>query len=337
MRRKLTIAARDYALSAPFVIARGAKTVARQIEVTIEEDGAVGCGAAVPYRRYGETIESAVAVLTALQPRIEAGLDREALLSAAPPCAARASLDAALWDLEAQIAGKPVCALAGLPPPQPVTTALTLVIDVPEAMAAAAAARAFAPLLKMKLAGDRADDARIAAVLAAAPGARLILDANEGLDRHTLDHLLAALPRDRIALIEQPLPAAADSALSGLVTDIPLYADESFHGPDDLPRLLGRYQGVNVKLEKTGGLTGALNAVTAARQAGFCVMLGCMVGSSRALAPAFLLAPLADVVDLDGSLFLAEDDAGGILAKGALLSPPSLWGAPRGAPGGGSR
>lgn len=329
MRRKLTIAARDYPLHAPFVIARGAKTVARQIEVGLEEDGAIGRGAAVPYARYGETIDSAAGALEALRAKIESGLDRRALLESTPPSAARASLDAALWDLEAQRTGKPVYDLAGVPAPRPVASALTLVIDEPDAMAAAAAGRAFASLLKMKLAGDGRDEARIGAVLAAAPDARLILDANEGLTSGGLAQLLARVPRDRIALIEQPLPAADDAALLRLEARIPLYADEAFHGPEDLPRLKGGYQGVNVKLEKTGGLTAALDAIAAARREGFGVMLGCMVASSLALAPAFLLAPLADIVDLDGALFLAKDDEGGVAAKGAVLTPPSLWGTPR--------
>lgn len=338
MRRRLTIGARDYRLAEPFVISRGAKSVARQIEIAIDEDGATGRGAAVPYARYGESVESAVAVAEAVRREIESGADRDALLTLLPPSAARAGVDAALWDLAAQRSGKPVHVLAGFPAPAPVSTALTIPVAAPEAVAAAAAARAYAALLKLKLAGDGADSARILAALAAAPRARLILDANEGLDRNALEALVSALPPERIALIEQPLPASADAALADYASPIPLYADESFHGPADVGRVKGLYRGVNVKLEKSGGLTAALAAVDAARRAGLSVMIGSMVGSSLALAPAFLLASTADVVDLDGALFLAEDDAGGVSLTrdregGAILNPPLLWGAPR-LPGG---
>lgn len=334
MRRRLTIRTRDYKLAEPFVISRGAKRVARQIEIAIDEDGATGRGAAVPYGRYGESIESAVAAAEAVRDDIESGADREALLTLLPPTAARASLDAALWDLAAQLSGKPTHVLAGLPAPAPVSTALTIPVAAPEAVAAAAAARAYAAMLKLKLAGDGADSARIAAALAAAPRTRLILDANEGLDRIALEALVSVLPAERIALIEQPLPASSDGPLSDYASLIPLYADESFHGPADIGRVKGLYRGVNVKLEKSGGLTAALAAVDAARRAGLSVMIGSMVGSSLALAPAFLLASTADVVDLDGALFLAEDDAGGVTLtgdqdRGAILRPPLLWGAPR--------
>jgi L-alanine-DL-glutamate epimerase-like enolase superfamily enzyme len=330
MGRRLTVSNREIPLSRPFVIARGAKTHARQIEVALREGAALGRGAAVPYARYGETLQSAAAALDDIRPRIEAGLSRVELLSAMAPCAARAALDAALWDLEAQLSGVPVFQAAGLPKPASFDTAMTLVVDAPVVMAARAASRAFAPILKMKLAGDGVDPARVEAVLAAAPHARLILDANEGLDRAGLRTLIETLPNERIALIEQPLPVGLDGALAGLGSSIPLYADESFHTPADLARLKGFYQGVNVKLEKAGGLTAAIAAIRAARREGFSVMLGCMVVSSLGLAPAYLLAPLADVVDLDGFMFLAADDPGGIVAAGARLSPPTLWGAARG-------
>lgn len=330
MGRRLTVSIREIPLSRPFVIARGAKTHARQIEVSLREGAAQGRGAAVPYARYGETLKGALAAIEDIRPRIESGLSRSELLSATAPSAARAALDAALWDLEAQMTGIPVFEAAGLPKPSSFDTAMTLVVDSAEVMAERAAARFFAPILKMKLAGDGEDAARVRAVLAAAPRARLILDANEGLSRAELEFLLRMLPPQRIALIEQPLPAGSDGALADLGSSIPLYADESFHTPADLPRLKGLYQGVNVKLEKSGGLTAAIAAIKAARAEGLNVMVGCMVASSLGLAPACLLAPLADVVDLDGFLFLSEDDPGGITAEGARLSPPTLWGAPRG-------
>ncbi|MEO1309788.1 MAG: enolase C-terminal domain-like protein, partial [Pseudomonadota bacterium] len=219
--------------------------------------------------------------------------------------------------------------LAGLQAPKPATTCYTLSVDTPDAVGEAAVA-AKAPLLKMKLAGDGLDAERIAAASDAAPGARFVLDANEGLDAAGLDDLLARLDVARIAMIEQPLPADADAALADVRSPAPLCADESFHTAEDIPRLAGLYDAVNIKLDKTGGLTGAIAAARATEAAGLRIMIGCMVGSSLAMAPAAHLAPLAAVVDLDGPLLLAEDDASPIPYAGTLMGapPPALWGGP---------
>ncbi len=320
---RLSVTRDIFALRRPFTISRGSRTHAHILTVTIEAEGATGRGECVPYARYGETLASVEAQIAALPPRF----DRAALQTLLPPGAARNAVDCTLWDLEAKRTGRPVRELAGLPEPGPEITAYTLSLDTPEAMRAEAAANAHRPLLKTKL-GGAGDLARIEAVRSGAPDARLILDANEGWTPATYAALLPALLRLRVELVEQPLPAGADEALADLPRPVPICADESCHDRASLPALAGRYDVVNIKLDKAGGLTEALALREAAIAAGFRVMVGCMVGSSLAMAPAVLVAQGAAFTDLDGPLLLAEDRAPTLTydALGVHPAPPALWG-----------
>lgn len=329
-RRSLDARIARFALAKPFRIARGVKTEATTLEVRIQEGDCFGWAEAVPYPRYGETPEQALALLEQVRPQIEAGADRDTLASLLPPGAVRNALDCALWHLEAQRRGTPVYALAALPPPEPVETALTISIDTPERMAAEAAqaaAQTLAPLLKIKLDAEMAVE-RITAVHRAAPAARLILDANESWTPAILQAVCAVAAENGAVLIEQPLPAGADQALVRGQSPVPICADESCHTHDDLAFIAPRYDAVNIKLDKCGGLTEAIALYRAARALDLEVMVGCMVGSSLAMAPAMLLAGFADYVDLDGPLLLAEDRADGLASFGQRLYPPvaALWG-----------
>jgi len=325
--RQLTVRAESWPIAGTFTISRGSKTKADVVVVEIREGGHVGRGECVPYPRYGETIEAAVAAIEGLRPEIARGLDREALQSAMPPGAARNAVDCALWDLDAKRSGRPVWQLAGLAPPRPVTTAYTLSLDTIDSMATAARGNAHRPLLKLKLSGP-GDLDRVRAVHEAAPGARLIVDANEAWTAATYAELAPELKPLGVELIEQPLPADADDALAGLPRPVPVCADESCHDAARLDRIVGRYDAINIKLDKTGGLTEALALAAAARAAGLEIMVGCMVGTSLAMAPALLVAQGARWVDLDGPLLLAEDRVPGLAYDGSLVPPPSpaLWG-----------
>ncbi len=337
-RARLSGVARErFAIRGGFTISRGAKREAEMVVATLEAtlpDGrrARGRGECVPYGRYGETVEGVMAAIEAVAPDIAAGLDRQALQGVMPAGAARNALDCAFWDLEAKATGLPVWRLAGLEPPGPVATAFTLSLGTPEAMASAARATEM-PLLKLKLGGVElggGDDdlARVAAVRRAAPKARLIVDANEGWTMARLRLLAPELAALGVALIEQPLPAGADAALSDYASPVPLGADESCHGIAELPTLRGRYQVLNLKLDKTGGLTAALALKAAAEAAGFGVMVGCMVATSLSMAPAFLLAQGADFVDLDGPLLLERDREPGAVYEGTWMQVPEIevWG-----------
>jgi len=283
----------------------------------------------VPYGRYGEAVDGVAAAISAQAAAIAGGMDRQALQDAMPAGAARNALDCAFWDLECKAAGLPAWKLAGLAEPKPVATAFTLSLAAPDAMGQAALAAAAMPLLKLKLGGgDAGDIARVRRVRENAPNARLIVDANEGW---TLDQLKALAPELAalgVALIEQPLPAGQDATLAGFSWPVPLGADESCHGIDSLAELQGRYGVVNIKLDKTGGLTGALALKAAAQPAGLGIMVGCMVATSLSMAPAFLLAQAADFVDLDGPLLLERDRDPGIAYDGAWMSAPdaAVWG-----------
>jgi L-alanine-DL-glutamate epimerase-like enolase superfamily enzyme len=321
-----------FAIRGGFAISRGRK---REAEVVVAVLGAVlpdgrpvrGRGECVPYGRYGETVEGVAAAIAAAGPAIASGLDRAGLQTLMPAGAARNALDCAFWDLEAKAADLPAWRLAGLNPPVPVATAFTLSLGTPDAMAAAARAAGM-PLLKLKLGGGDDDIARVAAVRRAAPEARLIVDANEGWSMAQLRALAPQLADLGVALIEQPLPAGADSALADYTCPAPLGADESCHGIEELPELRGRYQVLNLKLDKTGGLTAALALKAAAEAAGFGIMAGCMVATSLSMAPAFLLAQGAEFVDLDGPLLLEQDREPGAVYKGAWMQPPGtdVWG-----------
>lgn len=331
--RRVDVRHDRFALRRPFRIARGEKVAADVVTVSIAENGVVGRGEGVPYARYGETIEDAIAAIRAVGKALKAGATRDDVRGLLPPGAARNAVDAALWDLEARLAGTSVGALAGLPPLGPVASAITIGIEDLGTVAAEARRLAHVPLLKLKV--DRSNpEARIAAVRAAAPTPQLIIDPNESWTIDEVVRLQQFLVDHRVDLLEQPLPAAADGALAGVASRVPVCADESLHTAADLPALRGRYAVVNVKLDKTGGLTEALLLADAARREGFGLMIGCMVASSLGIAPAMLLAQDAAFVDLDGPLWLAEDRMGGVVDdRGVLLPPaPGFWGTPPGAP-----
>ncbi|HEX2136784.1 MAG TPA: N-acetyl-D-Glu racemase DgcA [Microvirga sp.] len=328
MARSLTVAIERFPIAGKFTIARGSRTEAVVVTATVGENGAAGRGECVPYPRYGETVAGVAAAIEALRPRIEAGIGREALQDLMPPGAARNALDCALWDLDAKRSGIRAHVTAGVDRWRPVTTAYTISLDTPEAMAEAAAAAADRPILKVKFGAADGDLERIAAVRRAAPDATLIADANEGwTEDNLLDHL-AACAEAGFALVEQPLPATSDVFLASLPRPVPVCADESVHDRAGLDRLVGLYDAVNIKLDKTGGLTEALALADAAQARGFALMIGCMVGTSLAMAPAMVLAPRARFVDLDGPLLLARDREPGLTYEGSLVYPPSpaLWG-----------
>ena len=325
--RTLTIARESWPIAGKFTISRGSKTVADVVTVTLTENGVTGRGECVPYSRYKETVDGVVAALAAARAAIEAGLTRADIAKHIEPRAARNALDCALWDLEAKLIGKPVWQLTGLPEPQTLVTAYTLSLDTPEAMGAAAAKAAHRPLLKLKL-GAEGDAERLTAIRANAPNSRLIVDANEGWTPQTLPAMFAACAKHGVELVEQPLPASDDEALRTIKRPIAICADESAHDREGLHELIGKYDAINIKLDKTGGLTQALELAKAAEQAGLSIMVGCMLATSLAMAPAMLIASKAAFVDLDGPLLLAKDREPGIAFEGSLMRPaePALWG-----------
>ena len=319
----ISVTAESFRLAEVFTISRGSRTEARVLTVSVEREGFAGRGECVPYARYGESLESVADQIAGLPE----GIGRAALQEALPPGAARNAVDCALWDWEAKRAGRRVWELAGLPAPGPVVTAFTLSLDTPERMEAAAARHAHRPLLKIKL-GTPDDRPRLEAVRRGAPAAPLIVDANEGWTAGVYADLAPHLVRLGVALVEQPLPAGEDAALLGMARPVPVCADESCHDRASLPALKGKYDMVNIKLDKSGGLTEALALRDAARAAGFEVMVGCMVGSSLAMAPAVLVAQGAEVADLDGPLLLAEDRDPPLAYDEQGAHPPeaALWG-----------
>ncbi len=323
----LRVATERWPIAGAFTISRGSKTQAEVVVAEISDGLVRGRGECVPYGRYNETIEGVVATIADLAPEVARGLDRAALQGMLPPGAARNALDCALWDLAAKRAGQPVHELLGLASPGPRVTAYTISLDTPAAMAVAAAKAASRPLLKVKL-GRSGDAARIAAVRAAAPRSELIVDANEGWSAEDLADNLAACAAAGVTLVEQPLPADADDALARVPHPIPICADESVHDRASLAKLVGKYEAINLKLDKTGGLTEALAVADQAEHQGFALMVGCMISTSLAIAPAVLLAQRARVVDLDGALLLARDRPDGLRYDDARVFPPSraLWG-----------
>lgn len=313
----------SFRLAEVFTISRGSRTEAQVLTVTVMRGGATGRGECVPYARYGETLESVAAQIESLTPEIT----RADLQTALPAGAARNAVDCALWDLEAKQAGCRAWELAGLAAPGPEITAFTLSLDTPERMQAQAAKHAFRPLLKIKL-GTPDDMARLEAVRAGAPEARIIVDANEGWSAEVYADLAPHLLRLGVEMVEQPLPAGEDEALREIARPLPVCADESCHDRASLPGLRGKYDMVNIKLDKTGGLTEALALRDAALVEGYGVMVGCMVGSSLAMAPAVLVAQGARVTDLDGPLLLAEDRDSPLRfdERGVHPPDPALWG-----------
>ena len=324
----LAVRIERWPLARPFTISRGSKTEAVVVTVELESDGRCGRGEAVPYARYGETPEGVVAAIEAARPALHAGLNRAALQAAMPAGAARNALDCAFWDLEAKETGRRPAQLAGLPPPKPLMTAFTISLDEPGAMAEAAVQAAKLPLLKVKLGGGYDDAARIAAVRRAAPKAELIVDANEGWNEHDLERNLIACAQAGVMLIEQPLPEGRDGALCRIKRAVPICADESVHDRASLDALGGKYDAINVKLDKAGGLTEALALASEAERRGLSIMVGCMVATSLAMAPAMLVAQRARIVDLDGPLLLAKDRPHGLRYEDGIAYPPepALWG-----------
>jgi len=327
MARVISVESERFPIAGAFTISRGSKTEAEVINVTIDENGHVGRGECVPYKRYGETMDGVREAIEAMRGRLAMGIGRTALLDAMPAGAARNAVDCALWDLEAKLSGTPVADAICAAPPRALETAYTLSLGEPEAMAAQARANAARPLLKVKIGGDN-DKARIRAVTEAATASRIILDANEGWTDDNIVENLAFAAEQGIALIEQPLPAGRDGILRQIAHPVPICADESVHEAKGLEALVGLYDAVNIKLDKSGGLTEALVLRERARALGFRIMVGCMVGTSLAMAPAVLLAQGADFVDLDGPLLLARDREPGLVYQGSLVLPPdrTLWG-----------
>ena len=323
----LSVRSERWPIAGAFSISRGAKTEAQVVVAELGDGRHRGYGECVPYARYDETVAGVIAALGAIGNKLAFGLDRASLQQAMPAGAARNALDCAFWDIEAKRAGKPAHELAGLPAPKPLTTAYTISLGTPETMAEAARAASTRTLLKIKL-GAPGDPERIAAIRAAAPRSELIVDANEGWTAGNLAANLAACAAVGVTLVEQPLPAGDDAALASIARPIPVCADESVHDRASLATLVGRYDAVNIKLDKTGGLTEALAMAAEAGRLGFAIMVGCVVATSLSMAPAILLAQRARVVDLDGALLLAKDRPDGLRYEDSLVYPPTpnLWG-----------
>jgi len=324
---ELCVSAESWPIRGSFTISRGAKTVAETVRVELHDGGFKGAGECVPYARYGESRDSVIGQIESLRCDIQQGMDRVRLQQTLPPGAARNALDCALWDLQAKMSQHRVWELLALPAMRPLTTAFTLSLDSPGNMHSAALENADRPLLKLKLAGE-GDIERVRAVRQGAPNARLIVDANEGWDFGSYRAMVPELIQLGVEMIEQPLPAADDEALRSLDRPIPICADESCHGTESLKRIVDRYDMVNIKLDKAGGLTEALQLRKAAEAQGLQIMVGSMLATSLAMAPAMLLAQGAAIVDLDGPLLLESDRRPGLRFERSLVfpPPPELWG-----------
>lgn len=327
MPATLTARIETWPIAGTFTISRGAKTEAVVVVAELSRGGHTGRGECVPYARYGETAEATLAAISAMAGAFAQGLDRATLQTAMPHGAARNAVDCALLDLEAKESGQRVWDLLQRPAPRPCTTAYTISLGTPEAMAAATARAAHRPLLKIKL-GSEDDAARIQAVRKAAPECELIVDANEGWTADNIGFHLDACHNAGVMLVEQPLPAGHDEALTRIKRPIAVCADESVHDLASLPALAGRYDAINIKLDKAGGATEALKMADAARAMSLEIMVGCMVATSLAMAPAMLIARAARFVDLDGPLLLAKDREGGLRYDASTVHPPeaALWG-----------
>jgi L-alanine-DL-glutamate epimerase-like enolase superfamily enzyme len=325
--RSLTVAIERFPIAGTFTIARGSKTEAVVVTATITEGPHIGRGECVPYARYGETVEGVAADIAKQAEAIANGASRLELQGHMPAGAARNAIDCSLWDLEAKRVGRSMHDIIGMAAPQPCITAYTISLGTPDVMASAARTTAHRPLLKVKL-GGAGDVERIAAVRAAAPKARLIVDANEAWTPEVFDANMEACAAAGVEVIEQPLPAGRDDALATMARVVPICADESVHDSRTVAELVGRYDAINIKLDKTGGLTQALVLAARAKVLGLEIMVGCMVGTSLAMAPAMLLTPGANWVDLDGPLLLKDDRDGGLRYDGSIVHPASceFWG-----------
>ncbi|SDR36765.1 N-acetyl-D-Glu racemase DgcA [Pseudovibrio sp. Tun.PSC04-5.I4] len=327
MTCRLSIEAETFPIAGSFTIARGSRTEVNVVAAILKQDGIVGRGECVPYPRYGESVASVSEQIMAAQSAIEAGVSLKELQVLMPAGAARNAVDCALWDLTAKRQGTTVAKLAGINTQKVLETAYTISVGTPEKMAADAAKAASRPLLKVKLAGD-GDVERIAAVRQAAPNSKLIVDANEGWSESNLEANIKACQNAGVGLVEQPLPAGKDGILAEIKHLIPICADESLHTSADLESLRNRYSAINIKIDKTGGLTEGLKLLRKAEEMDYVIMVGCMLATSLAMAPAMLLAQNAEFVDLDGPLLLAKDRDHPIHFEGSLMHPPSplLWG-----------
>src|SRR5262249_51185816 len=323
----LSVRSERWPIAGSFAISRGSKTEAVVVIAEVSDGAHCGRGECVPYARYGETVDGVMTDISALAPALANGLEPLGLRERVPAGAARNALDCALWDFAAKRDGRTAYDLLGEPAPRPLITAYTISLGTPQAMAESAAKAKHRPLLKIKL-GGAADPERIRAVREAAPLCELIVDANEGWDEQDLERNLAACARAGVSLVEQPLPANRDGVLSRIKRPIAVCADESAHATASLSSLREKYDAVNIKLDKTGGLTEALAMARQAERLGFSVMVGCMVATSLAMAPAMLVAQRARIVDLDGPLLLARDRPNGLQYEGSLVYPskPALWG-----------
>jgi L-alanine-DL-glutamate epimerase-like enolase superfamily enzyme len=327
MLRELRVSGERWPLAVPFRIARGIRTESEVVYVELSQDGVVGRGEGVPIARYVDTVEDCIAQIEAARAALEGGASRRDLMSLMKAGAARNAVDCATWDLEARLAGRSIASLSGRPEPGAVTTAMTVSLDAPAAMEEAARRLAHLPLVKVKVNGDD-PAAQIRAARRGAPDPVMVVDCNEGWTMGLVRAMQPVLVECDIALLEQPLPAAHDEELRGFSPDVPICADESCHTAEDLERLDGLYQAVNIKLDKTGGLTAALDLLDAARERRLTVMMGCMICTSLSIAPAFHVAARSDFADLDGPTWLAQDRPGGVRLDNGLMTPPSgaLWG-----------
>ena len=315
-------------IAGQFVISRGAKSEAHVLVVELHDGGARGWGEGTPYRHFGESPDEALAAVLAARSDIERGISHDGLREMFAAGAVRSALDNALWDLESKLAGRPVWALLGLAEPTALTTAYTLSMASPAQTEAKAREHAARPLLKLKLGGAPEEDAaRVAAARRGAPAAELIVDANEGWSVEAYSALAPELAALGVTLIEQPLAPEHDAALAEIPRPVTVCADEAFRSSDDIEALADRYDAVNIKLDKVGGLSSARDALARARAAGLSIMVGCHVGTSLSIAPAMLIAAAAQVVDLDAGLLLARDREGGVVYRGSTMEPhPALWG-----------
>ncbi|WP_416408672.1 N-acetyl-D-Glu racemase DgcA [Agrobacterium rosae] len=327
MGRYLEATAEVFPVAGSFTISRGSRTEVVVVACSITENGVRGVGECVPYTRYGESIDGVLADIRAVSVAVSSGIDRSQLQHIMKPGAARNAVDCALWDLEAKLSGTSVASKVLALPPKPIVTAYTISLGEPDVMAAKAAENATRPLLKIKT-GTQDDEARLRAVRAAAPQATIIVDANEGWTEQNIEHHFAVAKELNIALIEQPLPAGKDAILARIERPVAICADESVHLTADLAALRDRYDAINIKLDKTGGLTEALVMKQEAERLGYTIMVGCMLGTSLGMAPALMLAQDTAYADLDGPLLLARDRVPGLRYEGSLVHPPEpeLWG-----------
>ena len=327
MTRKLIARAETWPIAGNFTISRGSKSEAHVVVAQVTDGQNTGRGECVPYARYGESVDGIVAAIDNISNDIAEGADRKALQKLLPPGAARNAVDCALLDLEAKQAGQRAWDIYAMPPLRPIETAFTLSLDTPEKMAQAAAKASYRPLLKLKLGGD-GDAERIRSIRIAAPDTRLIIDANEAWTENNLVELMQVCAEAGIELIEQPLPADADNMLADIAHPVAICADESIHDLNSLNAIADRYDAINVKLDKTGGITEAVVLTQAAEARGISIMVGCMLATSLAMAPAMMIAQKAAFVDLDGPLLLARDRCPGLKFDGSIIHPPTkeLWG-----------